>query len=307
MEVMVKKSDLRSAGGLASGGSRQKSRYRMERVFFTLCTAATVLALSTLAALLYQIVSQGWAWLDMQFLTSFPSRYPEKAGVAASLWGSIYLVATTALFTIPLGVGAAIYLEELMPKNRWSKLIEINIANLAGVPSIVYGILGLAVFVRFMDLGRSVLAGALTLSLLILPIVIIAAREALSQVDDGLRHAAFALGATKLQTVITHVLPQAMPGILTGVILAISRAVGETAPLILVGGLSYVAFTPESLFDEYTALPLQIHNWVSRPKEAFHDLSAAAIILLMGVVISANVIAVSIRTYVQRGHAWSKK
>ena len=199
------------------------------------------------------------------------------------------------LVSIPVSVGAAIYLEEYAKPGRVSTFITINSANLAGVPSIVYGIIGLAIFVRFFGLDRSVLAGAMTMSLLILPVIIIASREAIKAVPSSLRQVAFALGATRWQVTRDHVLPQAMPGILTGVILALSRAIGETAPLIMIGALTYIAFVPEGPMDEFTALPIQIYNWTSRPQEAFHELASAGIIVLLLVLLIMNATAVWIR------------
>jgi phosphate transport system permease protein len=201
----------------------------------------------------------------------------------------------TAAIAIPIGVLAAVYLEEYAKPGRVSTFITINIANLAGVPSIVYGIIGLAIFVRFLGLDRSVLAGAMTMSLLILPVIIIASREAIKAVPSSLRQVAFALGATRWQVTRDHVLPQAMPGILTGVILALSRAIGETAPLIMIGALTYIAFVPEGPMDEFTALPIQIYNWTSRPQEAFHELASAGIIVLLLVLLIMNATAVWIR------------
>ena len=196
---------------------------------------------------------------------------------------------------IPIGVLAAIYLEEYALKNRFTAFIEVNIANLAGLPSIVYGILGLAVFVRFMGLERSVLAGAMTMSLLVMPVIIIAAKEAIRAVPSSLRQAAFAVGATRWQVVRHHVLPSAIPGILTGVILALSRAIGETAPLIMIGAMTYVAFVPEGPLDEFTALPIQIFNWTARPQETFHELAAGGIIVLLAILLLMNATAVYIR------------
>ncbi len=253
-----------------------------------------------LALLLYHIVAQGVKWVDWQFITSFPSRFPAKAGIKSALYGTLWLIGFIALFSIPIGVGAAIYLEEYAKKGPLGRFIEINIANLAGVPSIVYGILGLAVFVRFMELGRSVLAGSLTMSLLILPVIIIASREAIRAVPDSTRQAAFALGATRWQTIKSHTLPAAFPGILTGIILAISRAIGETAPLVMIGALTFVAFTPEGPLDDFTALPIQIFNWASRPQEEFHQLAAGAIIVLLVVLLTMNATAVIIRQLAER-------
>ena len=206
----------------------------------------------------------------------------------------------TALFSVPIGIGSGIYLEEFTHKNRYSRFIDLNISNLAGVPSIVYGMLGLVIFVRWFGLNQSVLAGSMTMSLLILPIIIISTREALRAVPNTIRQAAFALGATRWQTIYAHVLPAALPGILTGIILALSRAVGETAPLIMIGALTYVAFVPEGPMDDFTALPIQIFNWASRPQKEFHELAAAGILVLLFVLLLMNSIAVYIRH-------WSEK
>lgn len=256
-----------------------------------------------LVVLLYHVTRAGLPWLDWQFLESFPSRFPEKAGIKSALYGTVWLISFVALFSIPLGVAGAIYLEEYAKKGRLNSFIEINIANLAGVPSIVYGILGLVIFVRGLALDRSVLAGSLTLSLLVLPIIITASKEAIRAVPLSLRQAAFALGATPWQTIRHHVLPGALPGILTGVILALSRAMGETAPLVMIGALTYVAFTPEGPLDAFTALPIQIFNWASRPKEDFHALAAAGIMVLLLVLLLMNSVAVYIRYRSQRSQS----
>ena len=274
---------------------RLRQRQAKATFFKYFCIAVTASAVLILGILLYQIISDGYRWVDWQFMTSYPSRFPEKAGILSAFVGTLWLVSLTALLAIPTGVLAAIYLEEYAPKNRWTQVIEVNIANLAGVPSIVFGILGLALFVRFMGLNRSVIAGAMTMSLLILPVIIIAAKEAIRAIPNSLRQAAFALGATRWQVVSAHVLPAAMPGILTGIILALSRAIGETAPLIMIGALTYVAFLPESPMDEFTALPIQIFNWTARPQETFHELAAGGIIVLLGVLLVMNALAVYIR------------
>lgn len=272
-----------------------KRRRAQSKAFEYFCSGVTGLAVVVLALLLYDIFTDGYRWVDAQFLNSFPSRFPEKAGIKSALAGTLWLVGFTAIIAIPTGVLAAIYLEEYAPKNRLTHFIEVNIANLAGVPSIVFGILGLAIFVRFFGLGRSVIAGALTMSLLILPVIIIAAKEAIRSVPSSLRQAAFALGATRWQVVRAHVLPSAMPGILTGVILALSRAIGETAPLIMIGALTFVAFLPSGPMDEFTALPIQIFNWTARPQETFHELAAGGIIVLLAVLLLMNALAVFIR------------
>lgn len=270
-------------------------RHRKARLFQYFCVGVTASAVVLLALLIYQVSVLGFPWLDPQFLSSFPSRFPEKAGIKSALIGTLWLVSLTAAFAIPVGTLAAIYLEEYAKPNRLTEFININIANLAGVPSIVYGILGLAVFVRFFGFERSVLSGALTMSLLIMPVIIIAAKEAIRAVPSSLRQAAYAVGATRWQVVRAHVLPSAMPGILTGVILALSRAIGETAPLIMIGALTYVAFVPEGPMDEFTALPIQIFNWTSRPQQEFHELASAGIVVLLVVLLMMNAAAVYIR------------
>ncbi len=277
-----------------------RQRHRVAWAFKTACMALTWFCLVLLAVLLVHATREGLPWLDAQFLSNFPSRFPERAGIKSALYGTLWLISFTALFSIPIGVAAAIYLEEYAKKTRLNTLIEISIANLAGVPSIVYGMLGLAVFVRWMALGRSVVAGAMTMSLLILPVIIIASREAVRAVPSSIRLASYALGATKWQTVRHHVLPSASSGIITGTILALSRAIGETAPLIMIGALTYVAFVPNGPMDQFTALPIQIFNWVSRPQEEFHELAAAGIIVLLVVLLVMNGIAVFIRQRSQR-------
>ena len=274
---------------------RLEKRHRIASAFKLFCLSVTCLAVAILGILILEVTLLGLPWLNFDFLTSFPSRFPEKAGILAGLAGTLWLVTLTAAIAIPIGVLAAVYLEEYAKPGRVSTFITINIANLAGVPSIVYGIIGLAIFVRFLGLDRSVLAGAMTMSLLILPVIIIASREAIKAVPSSLRQVAFALGATRWQVTRDHVLPQAMPGILTGVILALSRAIGETAPLIMIGALTYIAFVPEGPMDEFTALPIQIYNWTSRPQQAFHELASAGIIVLLLVLLIMNATAVWIR------------
>ena len=279
---------------------RLRRRHAATKCFRILCATVAWAGIVILGVLLFHVSREGVRWLDLQFLTEFPSRFPEQAGIKSALWGTVWLITLTAGFSIPVGVAAAIYLEEYSPKGRLSQLIEVNIANLAGVPSIVYGILGLVLFVRFLALGRSVLAGSLTMTLLILPVIIIAAREALRAVPGSIRQAAFALGATRWQAVRAQVLPVALPGILTGVILALSRAIGETAPLVMIGALTYVAFVPEGPMDAFTALPIQIFNWASRPQEDFHQLAAAGIIVLLATLLLMNATAVWIRQRAER-------
>jgi phosphate transport system permease protein len=272
-----------------------RTRHRKAVLFRTTCATTVGVAIFILGILLVRIVIDGVDGLDLHFLTNFQSRFPEKAGIKAGLVGSLWILGMTAAISIPLGVAAAIYLEEYAKPGRLNRFIEVNIANLAGVPSIVYGMLGLTIFVRWFSLERSLLAGAMTLSLLILPVIIIASREAVRAVPSSMREASFALGASRWQTVRHHVLPSAVPGIVTGVILAISRAIGETAPLILVGALAFVAFTPEGPMDEFTVLPVQIFNWASRPQAEFHQLAATAIIVLLIVLLSMNGVATWIR------------
>jgi phosphate transport system permease protein len=256
----------------------------------------------TLIALLIDVANDGLGKLSWDFITSFPSSLPSRAGIQSPLVGTIYLMLLVAAFSVPLGVGTALYLEEYADRERWyNRAIEINIQNLAAVPSIVYGILGLAFFVRGpMDLGRVLLAGAMTLTLLVLPIVIIAAREAIRAVPPSIREGSLALGATRWQTTWRQVLPAAVPGIATGSILALSRAIGETAPLILIGAIVFVPFNPSGLTDQFTALPIQIFNWTTRPQEEFKLLAAAAIIVLLGLLLTMNAFAIWLRNKYQR-------
>ena len=269
-------------------------RFR-EKAFQLTCRFFTYLTVLVLAVLLYHIVKEGWKYFDWQFLTSFPSRRVHKAGILAGIAGSVWLIGLTAMISIPIGVCAALFLEEYGVKGKLGKMIEINVANLAGVPSIVYGLLGLAVFVRGFSLGRSLLSGALTLSLLILPVIIVATRESIRAVPAAIRDGAYALGASKWQVITGHILPTSLPGILTGVILALSRAIGETAPLIIVGALAYMSFVPESIKDEFTVMPIQIYNWAGRPQEKFHQLAASGIIILLAIMLLMNLVAVIIR------------
>lgn len=264
----------------------------------------TFLGLIVLSILLFNIVKEGFLRIDWDFLTSLPSRKADKAGIFTAWIGSIWILVFTFLVSVPLGVSAGIYLEEYNSNSRLSSLLELNISNLAGVPSVIYGLLGLEIFVRGFSLGSSVLAGSFTLGLLILPIIIVATREALKAVPQSLRAASFALGATKWQTISYQVLPASFGGILTGVILAISRAVGETAPLIVVGALAYVPFTPQNPMDEFTVLPIQIFNWVSRPQAEFSVNAAAAIIILLLITFVMNGIAVYFRNRWQKKINW---
>tara|TARA_B100001123_G_C15228797_1_gene994265 strand:- start:550 stop:1437 length:888 start_codon:yes stop_codon:yes gene_type:complete len=269
-------------------------------IFFWGSAISTCLGIIVLALLLFDVLTDGLQEIDIHFITSFPSRFPEKSGLRSALFGSLWLLVLTAFISFPLGVASAIYLEEYAPESKLKRFIQLNIANLAGVPSVVYGLLGLGIFVRTLGLGRSILAGSMTMSLLILPIIIVAAREALRAVPDSLREGALALGASKWQMVRRTVLPAAMPGILTGTILALSRAVGETAPLITIGALTYIAFDPSGPMDLFTVLPIQIFNWVSLPQKGFHSLAAGGIVVLLVVLFAANLTAVIMRYRFER-------
>jgi phosphate transport system permease protein len=311
------------------------------RSFEWACAFSTWFGLGVLVILLLGVLWEGAGWLSWSFLTSYDSRHPEQAGVLAGLWGSFWLVSLAALIAVPVGIGAAVFLEEYARKGWLRTLIEVNLSNLAGVPSIVYGILGMAVFVKMFGIhpkvleiwlpftslvipipfGRTVMSGSLTLALLILPIVIVASREALRAVPPSIRHASYALGATHWQTVRHQVLPTAIPGIMTGVILAVSRAIGETAPLLMVGAAVFVASSPggiespadlvrnpsgllEAPFDSFTALPIQIFNWVSRPEPAYRHVAAAAIIVLLAVLQIFNIAASVTRARMRKRARW---
>jgi phosphate transport system permease protein len=269
-------------------------------LFQGLLLLSLVVGFVTLATLLVDVFRKGWAYLDTTLLFNPPSIDPTIAGARPAILATIYIGVLLILFTVPIGVGTAIYLEEYADKTRWyNRLLELNIQNLAAVPSIVYGILGLAFLVRGAGLGRVLLAGALILTLLVLPTVIIAAREAIRAVPDSIRQGAYALGATRWQVTRRQVLPSALPGIATGSILALSRGLGETAPLIMVGAVTYVAFDP-ALLGEFTALPIQIYQWVRLPQEEFRLLAAAAIIVLLGILLSLNAVAIWLRSRYQR-------
>lgn len=274
---------------------RLDSRRRIAGVFALVCLAATLVGIVVLAMLLIDIFSSGASRLSLEFLQGFPSRNPDRAGIAPALAGSAWVLLLTATIAFPLGVGTAIWLEEYAPNNRWKRLIEMNISNLAGVPSIVYGILGLTLFVRVAALGRSLLAAALTLALLILPVIIIASQEAIKAVPRSIRLGAYALGATRWETIRHQIFPMALPGIMTGTILALSRAIGEAAPVIIVGALGFVTFVPRSPMDQYTVLPFQIFNWVSRPQVAYHEVAAAASIILLVLLLSMSAVAIWLR------------
>lgn len=287
-----------------SAPRRRRARRRWDRLFQLLGLLATFAGILCVAILLFDVARRGLHALDWTFLTSYPSRFPEQAGVRAALFGTLWVMGLTALIALPLGVGAAVYLEEYARRTWFQTFVQTNIHNLAGVPSIIYGLLGLELFVRSLGLGRSVMAGALTLALLILPIIIVATQEALRAVPSSFREAAYALGATRWQTTWRVVLPIAFPGILTGTILALSRAIGETAPLIAIGALTFVAFTPDSILSPFTVLPIQIFNWVSRPQAAFHERAAAGIIVLLALLLVMNAAAIYLRTRFQRRVEW---
>ena len=280
-------------------GSRRRAGTIMAAVLF----AATFFGIVVLLTLLVDVVVTGAPWLSGDFLTNYPSRFAERAGVKSALVGSLWMIGLTALIAVPVGVASAVYLEEYAPRHWFFRLVQINIANLAGVPSVLYGILGLALFVRLLAFERSLLAGSLTMALLILPVIIIGTQEALRAVPSGVRESAFALGATRWQVIWSHLLPIAAPGILTGIILSLSRAIGETAPLIMIGALTFVAFLPESIMDAFTVLPIQIFNWTARPQAEFQELAAAGIIVLMVLLLTMNLSAILLRNRFEKNRA----
>lgn len=281
----------------------------MEKAMPIIGVMATFAGLGVLMVIVMDVLIDGLARLNIKFLTSYPSRFPAQAGILSAWVGTVWIMALTGMFIFPIGVASAVYLEEYAKAGRIKDFLEINIANLAGVPSIIYGLLGLEVFVYFFKLDRSVLAGALTLSLVVLPIVIVSTREALKAVPQSLREGSLALGADKLQTTFLQVVPAAMPGILSGVIIAMSRAIGETAPLITMGALTYIAFLPQfplttefpfvtlaGLRDYFTVLPIQVFNWVSRPQKDFAVNAAAGIIVLLVLALLINLMAIYLRS-----------
>jgi len=286
-----------------------KTRYQLIGIAFQLiCLAANIAAIFLLAVILMNVVVTGGDGLSFDFLTGYPSRNPGRAGILPAMIGTVYMMVLTAVISIPMGVGAAIFFEEYATRARFINFVKLNIQNLAGVPSIVYGILGLTLFVRGVRIeslgielgfGRSVLAGALTMSLVILPVITISTQEALRAVPETFRLAGYGIGMTRWQVVRYQVLPLSMPGIMTGVILSLSRAIGESAPLILVGALAFVAFLPVNPLDSFTVLPIQIYNWASRPQKGFHDIAASAIIVLLAVLILMNLASILIRSHYQ--------
>ena len=286
--ILPQSTSLSDTGNL----SRRQRTASIGKVVFL---AATLLAVAALGVLLWYIFQRGWGWLSWGLLTNPPSRKPEKAGLSLAISGTLWIISLTLLVAFPMGVASAIYLEEYAPKNRWTRMLQVNISNLAGVPSVVYGLLGLGIFVQWLDLGRVVLAGALTMALLSLPVIIISSQEALKAIPWSLREAAYGVGATRWQVTASHVLPAAVPGILTGVILAVSRAIGETAPLLVVGAAGFVTSKPSGFMDSYTTIPIQLYNWMSRPQTEFRDLAAAGIIVLLVLLISMNLVAIIVR------------
>jgi len=275
------------------------TRYGLDRAFTVLVTVAALVGIVVLVVLVVDVIRDGSTMLRPEFLTSFPSQiFPENGGVYPALIGSVWLLGLTALISVPLGLGAAVYLEEYATDTRINRMIEINISNLAGVPSVIYGLLGLGIFVQLLAPvtgGTSVLAGALTLSLLILPVIIVATREALRAIPGSIREGGFALGATRWEVIRSHLLPMALPGALTGIILALSRAIGEAAPLLVVGVSLYQTYATTGPFDGYMALPTQIYDWISRPQQVFQDSAAAGIVVIMAVLLLANSVAIVLR------------
>ena len=284
--------------------SNSSTSMMMDKMFRYFGLACTFFVLLILAFFLIKLLSEGASRIDWTFLSSFPSRSPEKAGIIVPLVGSFYILALTLVIAIPLGVFSGVYLEEYGRKSKLNALIEINIANLAGVPSIIYGLLALEIFVRWLGLGKSLLAGALTLSLLILPVIIVATREALKAVPKTIREASYALGGTKWQTILHQVLPAASGGILTGVILAMSRAIGESAPLIVIGAMLYISSLPSTPLDDFSVLPIQIFNWLSRPQPGFIINASAAIIILLVIILILNGLAIYLRNRWQKKVNW---
>ncbi len=270
-------------------------RRRIDWMLHLLFVVATSIGVVALIALIVDILVGGIAQVQPELFQNYPSRRASNAGMKSAIVGTFYMLLIMLPITFIVGVGAAMYLEEYATKNRFTRLLQLNISTLAGVPSIVYGILGLTLFVRLMALERSLLAGSLTMTILVLPIVIVAAQEALRAVPKSRRDASFALGANKWQTVSRAVLPSALPGILTGIILAMSRAIGETAPLVMIGALTFVAFLPNGILDSFTVMPIQIFNWLSRPQEDFHNLAAAGIIVLLVLLLLMNFSAILLR------------
>jgi phosphate transport system permease protein len=286
----------RSAVRLAGSG-----RPLREHLFRIALISSLVVAMVFLAGLLFFVFQEGAPRLDSRLWENMPSRLPERAGAQSAIFGTIWVISLTAAFTLPVGIAAAIYLEEYADKTKWyNRMIELNIQNLAAIPSIVYGILGLGVIARAFGLGFSVITAAITLGLLVLPIVIIASREAIRAVPPSIREGSLALGATQWQTIYRQVLPASIPGIATGSILALSRAIGEAAPLLLLGAFSFIRFNPDGIFASYTVLPIQIYNWISQSQEGFHILASAAIVILLAILLVMNSVAIWLRNRYQK-------
>ena len=277
-----------------------KYRKMKNSIFHGVIFCVTLIGIVVLAVLLIDIVIRGIPYLSKHFFTNFPSRFPNKAGILPGIMGSVWIIALTIVFAVPIGLGTAEYLEEYAKNNWVTKFIKINVSNLSGTPSIVYGLLGLAIFVRTLGFGKSVLSGALTMTLVVLPIVIVSSQEAIKAVPQYLRHGSYALGATKWQTIRKIVVPAAMPGIFTGVILSVSRALGESAPLLIVGAATYISKVPDGISSVFTALPLQIYYWMGLPKQEFKDLAAAGIIVLLGILLTTNALAILLRNKYQK-------
>jgi phosphate transport system permease protein len=297
-------SSAKKATPAAGFRTSTSARRAVDGVFAVLVFGATIIGLIVLAALVVDIAIDGLPRLSWQFISSYPSQIlPQTAGIYPALIGSLWLLVLTGLISVPLGMGAAVYLEEYATDTWLNRVVEINISNLAGVPSIIYGLLGLGIFVNLLAPltgGKSIISGAATLSLLILPVIIIATREALKAIPDSVREGGFALGATRWEVIRSHLLPMALPGALTGTILALSRAIGETAPLIVIGAATYINFTPASPRDNFTALPIQIFDWIERAQPEFAQLAAAGIVVLMVVLLLSNSAALVLRNRYQR-------
>lgn len=278
-----------------------KSRKLKNSIFHFIIFLITCLSIVVLAVLIADLLKKGIPYLSTSFLTNYPSaRKPAESGILPGLVGSAYLIALTVAISVPIGLATAVYLEEYASDSKLTNFIKVNISNLSGTPSIVYGLLGLTIFTRALGLGRSVLSGALTMSLVVLPIVIVSSQEAIKAVPQFLRHGSFAMGATRWQTIYRIVVPTAFPGILTGVILTVSRALGETAPLLLAGAYVYVRYLPEGIMGTYTALPLQIYNWIGMPNEEFQNVASAGILVLLGFLLTANGVAILLRNKYQK-------
>jgi phosphate transport system permease protein len=294
----------RSGDGGADFKTSMSARYGLDRAFTVLVAVAALVGIAVLTVLLVDVIRDGSTMLSSGFLTSFPSQiFPENGGIYPALVGSVWLLGLTAMISVPLGLGAAVYLEEYAEDTPINRIIEINISNLAGVPSVIYGLLGLGIFVQLLAPvtgGTSVLAGALTLSLLILPVIIVATREALRAIPASIREGGYALGATRWEVIRSHLLPMALPGALTGIILALSRAIGEAAPLLVVGVSLYQTYVTKGPFDGYMALPTQIYDWISRPQQVFQDSAAAGIVVVMAVLLVANLVAIVLRNRYQK-------